>query len=179
MNNKDENTPIPLIGYDEFLNEIKGRIQDAQVRAALAISRELTLLYWQIGRTILERQAQHGWGAKVVERLAADLKAAFPGVEGFSRTNLLYMRAFAEAYPDAAIVQQLLDDSPLPWGHHLRIIDLSRGGCWEFLNVFDALFLDVCSLEVALSAAPSSVPSMSITFCLPAATVPFVRRERS
>ena len=112
-----------LEGYDEFLREIKGRIQGAQVRAALALSREVVLLYWQIGREIRERQVQHGWGAKVVQRLAADLKAAFSGVEGFSRTNLLYMRSFAEAYPDLAFVQQLLDDSPLPWGHHVRIPD--------------------------------------------------------
>ena len=93
------------------------------VRAALAVSREVVLLYWQIGQEIRERQARHGWGAKVVQQLAADLKSAFPGVEGFSRTNLLYMRAFAEAYPDAQIVQQLLDDSPLPWGHHIRVLD--------------------------------------------------------
>lgn len=62
-------------------------------------------------------------GAKIVSRLAADLKSAFPGIEGFSRTNLLYMRAFAEAYPDSAIVQQLLDNSPIPWGHQVRILD--------------------------------------------------------
>jgi hypothetical protein len=68
--------------YDEFLREVKGRIQAAQTRAALALSREVVLLYWQIGRDIRDRQEQQGWGAKVVQRLAADLKAAFPGVEG-------------------------------------------------------------------------------------------------
>ena len=109
--------------YDDFLREIKVQIQAAQVRAALSISRELVMLYWRIGREILDRQAQHGWGARIVERLAADLKAAFPGVQGFSRTNLLYMRAFAEAYPDAQFVQHLLDDFPLPWGHHIRVLD--------------------------------------------------------
>jgi predicted nuclease of restriction endonuclease-like (RecB) superfamily len=113
----------PLDGYDDFLTEIKGRIQSAQIQAALALSREVVLLYWYIGREIRGRQAQHGWGAKVVLRLASDLKSAFPGVEGFSSRNLGYMRAFAEAYPDLAIVQQLLDDSPLPWGHHLRVLD--------------------------------------------------------
>jgi predicted nuclease of restriction endonuclease-like (RecB) superfamily len=81
------------------------------------------LLYWQIGQEIRERQKQYGWGAKVVQRLAADLKAAFPGIEGFSRTNLLYMRAFAEAYPDTAIVHQLVDNSPLPWRHYVSILD--------------------------------------------------------
>lgn len=81
------------------------------------------MLYWQIGRDIRERQEQLGWGAKVVQRLAADLKAAFPGVEGFSRTNLLYIRALAEAYHDPAIVHQLVDNSPLPWRHYVRILD--------------------------------------------------------
>lgn len=113
----------PPEGYDEFSGGIKQQIQAAQLRAALSLSRELAGLYWNIGQEILQRQAQQGWGAKVVARLAADLKVSFPGIEGFSRTNLLYMRVFAEAYPDAAIVQQLLDNSPIPWGHHVRILD--------------------------------------------------------
>ena len=74
----------------------------------------MTLLYWSIGCEILARQEQHGWGATVVMRLAADLKLAFPGIEGFSSCSLNDMRAFAEAYPDPAIVQQLLNNSPLP-----------------------------------------------------------------
>lgn len=78
-------------------------------------NRELVLLYWQIGRDILERQAQQGWGAKVIERLAHDLRTSFPEMKGFSRANLMYMRAFAEAWPDAAIVQQAVGQ--LPWGH--------------------------------------------------------------
>jgi len=110
-------------GYEEFLREIKDRIQSAQVRAALALSREVILLYWQIGQEIRERQKRHGWGAKVVHQLAADLQAAFPGVEGFSRRNLIYMQAFAQAYPDAPFVQQLLHNSSIPWGHHVRILD--------------------------------------------------------
>ena len=109
--------------YEDFLVDIKGQVQAAQLRAALSISRELTLLYWHIGWRILEGQAAHGWGAKIVTRLAADLHSSFPGIEGFSRTNLLYMRAFAEAYSDPAIVQQLLDNWPIPWGHQVRILD--------------------------------------------------------
>ncbi len=109
--------------YTALLRDLKTRIQAAQVRAALAVSRELILLYHEIGRRIAEAQEQHGWGAKVVERLSADLRAAFPGVSGFSRSNLLYMRAFALAYPDPAIVQQMLDNCPLPWGHHIRLLD--------------------------------------------------------
>ena len=112
-----------LEGYDEFLRDIKSRIQSAQLQAALALSREVILLYWHIGQEIRERQARYGWGAKVVQRLAADLRIAFPGVEGFSRTNLLYMRTFAEAYPDSAIVHQLVDNSPLPWKHYIRTLE--------------------------------------------------------
>ena len=71
----------------------------AQVRAALAVNRELVLLYWSMGRDILSRQKQHGWGAKIIDRLAADLHKAFPEITGLSPRNLKYMRAFAEAWP--------------------------------------------------------------------------------
>lgn len=76
---------------------LKGRIHSAQQRATLAVNRELVLLYWQIGRDILTRQASQGWGAKVIDRLAHDLRAAFPDMKGFSPRNLKYMRAFSEA----------------------------------------------------------------------------------
>jgi predicted nuclease of restriction endonuclease-like (RecB) superfamily len=107
-------------GYADWLADLKTRIHTAQQRAALAVNRELVLLYWQIGRDILERQARQGWGAKVIERLAHDLRAAFPDMKGFSRANLMYMRAFAEAWPDAAIVQQAVGQ--LPWGHNLVLL---------------------------------------------------------
>ncbi|MDP1613485.1 MAG: PDDEXK nuclease domain-containing protein [Sulfuritalea sp.] len=107
-------------GYADWLADLKTRIHTAQQRAALAVNRELVLLYWQIGRDILERQARQGWGAKVIERLAHDLRTAFPEMKGFSRANLMYMRAFAEAWPDAAIVQQAVGQ--LPWGHNLVLL---------------------------------------------------------
>lgn len=108
-------------GYDEFLRELKERIRSAQVRAALAVNRELVLLYWQIGRDILSRQQQQGWGAKVINQLAKDLKKAFPEMKGFSRTNLLYMRAFAQAYPDEHFVQQVAGQ--IPWFHNCVLLD--------------------------------------------------------
>ena len=67
-------------GYDDFLRDLKARIQAAQVRASLAVNRELVLLYWQIGRDILARQQREGWGTKIISRLAADLHAAFPAL---------------------------------------------------------------------------------------------------
>ena len=104
-------TPTPA-GYAEWLLALKTRIHTAQQRAALAVNRELVLLYWQIGCDILARQAEQGWGAKVIERLAHDLRSAFPEMKGFSRANLMYMRAFAEAWPDAEIVQQAVGQLP-------------------------------------------------------------------
>jgi predicted nuclease of restriction endonuclease-like (RecB) superfamily len=107
--------------YGELLTALTTRIQAAQLRAALAVNRELVLLYWGIGRDILDRQAFQGWGAKVVDRLAADLRGAFPQLKGFSRRNLKYMRALAEAYPDQEFVQQVV--AQIPWGHNVRLLD--------------------------------------------------------
>jgi predicted nuclease of restriction endonuclease-like (RecB) superfamily len=85
--------------YQELLVSLKQRIRASQIRAALAVNRELILLYWQIGREILLRQSQQGWGAKVIDRLSQDLQTEFPELKGLSGRNLKYMRAFAEAYP--------------------------------------------------------------------------------
>lgn len=113
-------TPTPD-NYASFLSSLKERIRTAQVRAALAVNKELVLLYWQIGKEILERQDQEGWGAKVISKLAKDLKAEFPEMKGFSRTNLLYMRSFANSYPDEQIVQQAAGQ--IPWFHNCVLID--------------------------------------------------------
>lgn len=115
-----EIVPLPL-DYAAWLAELKTRIHNAQQRAALAVNRELVRLYWQIGRDILERQAREGWGAKVIERLAQDLRNAFPEMKGFSPRNLKYMRSFAEAWPDESIVQEVL--AQLPWYHQLALLD--------------------------------------------------------
>ncbi|MDY0037770.1 MAG: PDDEXK nuclease domain-containing protein [Zoogloea oleivorans] len=112
--------PLPP-DYVDWLAELKTRIHNAQQRATLAVNRELVVLYWQIGRDILARQAQQGWGAKVIERLAQDLRAAFPDMKGFSPRNLKYMRAFAEAWPEAEFVQAVL--AQLPWYHQLALLD--------------------------------------------------------
>nr|WP_181375207.1 PDDEXK nuclease domain-containing protein [Polaromonas sp. H1N]AWD72191.1 nuclease of restriction endonuclease-like (RecB) superfamily [Polaromonas sp. H1N] len=112
-------TPPPE-GYADWLADLKSRIHTAQQRATLVVNRELVLLYWQIGQDILARQSAQGWGAKVIERLAHDLRTAFPEMKGFSRANLMYMRAFAQAWPDAEIVQQAVGQ--LPWGHNLVLL---------------------------------------------------------
>ena len=112
-------TPSPE-GYTDWLVDLKSRIHNAQQHAALAVNRELLQLYWHIGRDILARQAQQGWGAKVIERLAHDLRTAFPEMKGFSRANLMYMRAFAEAWQNEEFVQQAVGQ--LPWGHNLVLL---------------------------------------------------------
>ncbi len=114
-------TPPPE-GYADWLADLKTRIHTAQQRAALAVNRELVLLYWQIGQDILARQAAQGWGAKVIDRLSRDLRSAFPEMKGFSPGNLKYMRAFAEAWPEQEfVVQEVL--AQLPWYHQLALLD--------------------------------------------------------
>ncbi len=112
-------------GYADWLGDLKTQIHEAQQRAAQAINLELVVLYWQIGNAILLRQDKQGWGAKVVDRLAHDLRTAFPDMQGFSVRNLKYMRAFAQGWPDVAFVQQLLHK--LPWGHNLVLLDKLPG----------------------------------------------------
>ena len=108
-------------GYADWLADTKARVVAARQRAALAANAELIRLYWQIGRDILERQARQGWGSKFIERLARDLRLAFPEMKGFSVRNLMYMRAFGEARPDAEIVQQTA--AQLPWFHLCTLLD--------------------------------------------------------
>jgi predicted nuclease of restriction endonuclease-like (RecB) superfamily len=106
--------------YPDWLTHLKQRIAGAQQRAALAVNTELVLLYWEIGQAILDKQHGAGWGGKVVERIAHDLRTAFPTMKGSSRSNLLYMRALADAWRDRAIVQQLVGQ--LPWGHNIVLL---------------------------------------------------------
>ena len=107
--------------YGQWLADIKNRVLTARQRAALAVNAELVSLYWHIGRDILQRQAAQGWGSKVIDRLGRDLREAFPEMKGFSRANLLYMRAFAEAWTDFEIVQQSVGQ--LPWGHNVLLLN--------------------------------------------------------
>ena len=107
-------------GYAELLESLKARIANARIKAALSVNRELIMLYWEIGGIILERQKKQSWGTKVIEQLAYDLRREFPEMKGLSRANLFYIRAFAEAYPNKQIVQQLVGQ--LPWGHNILIL---------------------------------------------------------
>ena len=99
-------------GYEQWLGDIKERVRRAQLRAAVSVNRELVELYWQIGKGLVERQKIHRWGNSVIDRLGEDLQRAFPGLSGFSRTNVYRMRAFYLAYQDLAqIVPQAVGQS--------------------------------------------------------------------
>ena len=117
---QSKNSVLPG-GYSEFLANLKRRVQKARLKAALSVNQELILLYWEIGQMILKRQRKEGWGAKVIERLAHDLRKEFPDMKGFSARNLKYMRSFAEAYPDKKFVQQAA--AQIPWFHHCILLD--------------------------------------------------------
>ena len=105
--------------YPGFLSDLKTRIREARVKAALSVNRELILLYWSIGSDILRRQEEEGWGAKVIDRLSADLKKEFPDMKGFSPRNLKYMRSFAGAWPEEDFVQQAA--AQIPWFHNVTL----------------------------------------------------------
>ncbi len=93
-----------LWGTPELLEQVKVRVRTSRVQAARAVNTELVGLYWQIGRLILNRQESEGWGSRVIGRLAADLRAEFPGMRGLSQRSLVYMRTFAAAF-EAPIAQ--------------------------------------------------------------------------
>ncbi len=107
--------------YADALGAIKRRIQEERVRVVLAANAAMVLLYWDIGLMILDRQERAGWGAKVIDRLAADLRESFPEMKGFSPRNLKYMRAFAAAWPKREIVQQAA--AQIPWFHNCLLLD--------------------------------------------------------
>jgi predicted nuclease of restriction endonuclease-like (RecB) superfamily len=107
--------------YPELLASVSDHIATGRPRAIAAANRELLATYWAIGGDILARQQEEGWGARVIDRLSADLRERFPEAKGYSPRNLKYMRAFAAAWPDPAIVQGPL--AQLPWYHQIALIE--------------------------------------------------------
>ncbi|MBT9596769.1 MAG: DUF1016 family protein [Vitreoscilla sp.] len=107
--------------YAGWLAEIKRRIQGERLRVVLASNSVMVLLYWDIGERILQKQADRGYGSKVIDRLAADLRQSFPDMKGFSPRNLKYMRAFASAWPDRSLVQASL--AQVTWYHNITLLE--------------------------------------------------------
>lgn len=136
--------------YAAFVNELKARVQSARMTAARAVNAELVLLYWDIGRAIVEKQRAFGWGESVVEDLSRDLRRVYPEMRGFSARNLWYMRRFFTECSEPAILQQAVAElqrtrprrgfppaaqelaglsklqqlvAEIPWGHHVVMLD--------------------------------------------------------
>lgn len=108
-------------GYGATLQKIRARIEGERLRVVMAASAAMVELYWDLGRIILDRQHQEGWGAKVIDRLSTDLRNAYPDMQGLSPRNLKYMRAFAAAWPDRETVQRLV--ARLPWRHNIALLE--------------------------------------------------------
>jgi len=111
---------IAVPSYRDLLREVKEKIRSAQIRAMITVNHPLLILYWEVGKSILERQNSAQWGDKVLSQLAGDLKIDFPSLEGFSITNLKYMRQFARAYPQFPIGQVPLDQ--ISWYHNITLL---------------------------------------------------------
>jgi hypothetical protein len=107
--------------YALILEELKTRIQEERLRIILSANAAMVLLHWDIGRIILDRQQREGWGAKVIDRLSADLRQAFPDMRGLSPRNLKYMRALASAWPERQIVQEVL--AQITWYHNIALLE--------------------------------------------------------
>ena len=107
--------------YASWLADLKARIRQERLRVVLASNAVMVLLYWDIGRSILDKQAHQGWGSRVIDSLAGDLREAFPEMKGFSPRNLKYMRAFATTWPNRRIVQASL--AQLTWYHHIALME--------------------------------------------------------
>jgi predicted nuclease of restriction endonuclease-like (RecB) superfamily len=119
-------TEVSTENYKKFITSLKTKIRSAQIKGAIAVNRELIKLYWEIGRDIAEKQEQEGWGSNVLEKVAKDLQNAFPGVEGFSRTNMFRMKAFYRAYAKVPQLVGQLEQLPvfsIPWGHNVILLE--------------------------------------------------------
>lgn len=107
--------------YKAFVTEIKAKVYQSQHQALRQVNRELINLYWEIGRSIVERQEKYGWGKSIVANLSKDLQNEFPGVNGFSVQNLWYMRKFYKQYVAAEKIQQTAGE--IGWTHNMVILD--------------------------------------------------------
>lgn len=105
----------------QWLSDLQSNITKARLKVVLSSNATMVLLYWDIGRRILDKQENQGWGAKIIDRLSFDLNKAFAEIHGFSPRNLKYMRAFAGAWPQSEIVQEVL--AQLSWYHNIALLE--------------------------------------------------------
>lgn len=114
-------TKIKKDPYKVFLSEIKEKIHQAQYEAMKQVNKTLLALYWEIGKSIVEKQKEHGWGKSIVETLSKDLQNEFPGVQGYSARNLWYMQNFYEQYRDNTKLQPMVAE--ISWSHNIVIME--------------------------------------------------------
>lgn len=107
--------------YLRFIEEIKTEIRQQRISVVLNANASMICLYWNIGQAILQKQADEGWGAKIIDRIAADIKTAFPEMSGFSPRNIKYMRRFAQCWPNFDLVQQVV--AQIPWRTNRMLLD--------------------------------------------------------
>jgi len=107
--------------YQNFIVDLKEQIRNERLKTVLSANRFMILMYWNIGKSIIEQQRKEGWGTKVIDRMSFDLKEEFPEMAGFSPRNLKYMRKFAEAWPDIEIVQRTV--AQIPWRSNITLLD--------------------------------------------------------
>jgi predicted nuclease of restriction endonuclease-like (RecB) superfamily len=107
--------------YALTLVALKKEIRESRLRTVLSANAAMVTAYWEVGRIILGRQEKEGWGARVIDRLSADLRQSFPDMQGLSARNLKYMRAFAAAWPDPAIVQRTV--ARIPWRQNIALLE--------------------------------------------------------
>lgn len=149
--------------YPALLADIKRCLVQARLRTVLVANSAMIQTYWQIGQSILARQSAEGWGARVIDRLSADLREAFPEMGGLSPRNLLSMKVFAEAFPDSAIAKQLV--SQLPWGHIvvlLQKVKSSKERLWYVRTCLDQGWSrNILSLQIGTKAHQRSGQSLN------------------
>ena len=116
---------VSTTNYKKFITSLKTKIRSAQIKGAIAVNKELIQLYWEMGKEIFEKQKEEGWGSNVLEKVAKDLQNEFSGVEGFSRSNVFYIRSFYVAYEKVQQVVGQFEALPIfsiPWGHNVLLI---------------------------------------------------------
>ncbi len=120
------NRAIKADDYKAFIQDIKNRIQSAQIKAAVEVNHELLRLYWYLAERIVVKQKDSAWGDGFLLQMSRDLQVEFPDMKGFSLRNLKYMRQWFQFWSTgSAIGQQLV--AQIPWGHNLVIISKAKG----------------------------------------------------
>lgn len=124
--------------YVELIGHLKHEVAHTHLAVTLHANTEITLLYWRIGDAIARAQDEHGWGAKVIDRISQDLRNAFPDMRGFSSSNLRYMRQFSAAWTEEEICQQAV--GKLPWGTNIVLmskLDAPEDRLWYAQKAFE------------------------------------------